>query len=269
MQYATYKPHGRAGIVTINRPERRNALSNAVLRDLREGLRLAEDDPTTRVVILTGAGPEAFCAGGDLREMATTSDALSEHEGRGQLADVFNDLWRMGKPTVAAVDGYCLAGGFGIALACDVVLATEQSQFGAPEVKVGLWPYMITLPLIRSMRPKDALWLMITGEYVSARRGIELGFVKEVVANRDHLDARIQEISAQVSGGSPQALKLGRSSFYSVVDSDAEIRLRKLHSDLGVALTMPDAAEGLAAFGEKRRPTWAQAPADDEPGADQ
>jgi enoyl-CoA hydratase len=254
-----YQVRGSAGVVTINRPERRNALSNAVLRDLRAGLRRAQEDPAARVVVLTGAGGEAFCAGGDLREMADRRDPVDEHQGRGDLAEIFKDLWKLGKPTIARVDGFCLAGGFGLALACDIVLATQKSVFGAPEVKVGLWPYMITVPLLRSMRPKDALRLMMTGEIVSAQRGVELGFVSEVVPDGG-MDERVSELAQQLARVSPQAVRLGRSSFYSVVDADVGLRLSKLHADLGLALTTPDASEGLAAFAEKRPPAWAAWP---------
>ena len=164
-------------------------------------------------------------------------------------------LWTADKPTLARVNGHCLAGGFGIALACDLVVATPRSTFGSPEVKVGLWPYMISLPMIRSMPAKEALRLMLTGERVDAEEGKRIGFVSEIVAE-DVLDARIAEYAELFRAVSPQAVALGRRTFYSVLDHDPDARLALLHATLGVALTMPDAAEGMAAFAEKRSPRW-------------
>jgi len=250
-----YEVRDDVSIVTINRPEQRNALSNEVLAGLVAAVERASADPDTSCIVLTGAGDRAFCAGGDLKQMGATVDALAEHRGRGALATLFQTLWAAEKPTLARVNGYCMAGGFGIALACDLVLATPRSTFGSPEVKVGLWPYMISLPMIRSMPAKQALRLMLTGERVDAEEGKRIGFVSEIVAE-DVLDARITEYAEVFRTVSPQAVALGRRTFYSVLDHDPDARLALLHATLGVALTMPDAAEGLAAFAEKRSPRW-------------
>ena len=165
--------------VTINRPERRNAMSWEVMRGLRHVLSEAAQDSAVRVVVLAGSGDDAFCAGADLGKMTGADEPeagiLSVHEARGVLADVFGALWQLGKPTVARVQGFALAGGFGLALACDLVVASERARFGAPEVNVGLWPYMITVPLVRSMPPKQALELMLTGRMVDADRGTAPG----------------------------------------------------------------------------------------------
>src|SRR5438874_691003 len=162
--------------LTINRPERRNAISWGVISGLREALARAKDDAEVRVVVLTGAGEKAFCAGADLGGMADGDDGfLALHEGRGEMARLFEDLWQLGKPTIARVRGYALAGGFGLALACDFVVAADDACFGTPEVDVGLWPYMITVPLVRSMPPKKALELMLTGRRVNAEEADRLG----------------------------------------------------------------------------------------------
>ena len=134
-----------------------------------------------RVVVLTGAGDKAFCAGADLTGIAENAGAAAAHDGRGLLADLFRDMWSLGKPIVARVRGYALAGGFGLACACDLVVAADDAVFGTPEINVGLWPYMITVPLLRSMPPKTALDLMMTGRRVSAEEGARIGFVQRVV----------------------------------------------------------------------------------------
>ncbi|HZQ87331.1 MAG TPA: enoyl-CoA hydratase/isomerase family protein, partial [Acidimicrobiales bacterium] len=154
--------------ITINRPERRNAMSWGVISGIREAVASARDDADVRVVVLTGAGDKAFCAGADLTGMRADSSYLEVHDGRGQLAKLFLDFWSLGKPTIARVRGYALAGGFGLALSCDLVVAADDAQFGTPEIDVGLWPYMITVPLMRSMPPKKALELMMTGRRVNA-----------------------------------------------------------------------------------------------------
>jgi enoyl-CoA hydratase/carnithine racemase len=241
--------------LTINRPDRRNALSWAVMTQLRAGLAAAKADPAVRVVVITGAGDKAFCAGADLTGMAADSGYAAAHDGRGELARLFRDMWELGKPTIARVRGYALAGGFGLALACDFVVASDDAQFGTPEVDVGLWPFMITVPLVRSMPPKKALELMLTGRRVRADEADRIGFVTSV-APADQLDAAVDELAHTLASKSPATVKLGRDSFYAVWDQDAEDALRLLHPLLTVITGTEDAAEGIAAFAEKRPPVW-------------
>jgi len=245
--------------VTINRPERRNAMSWEVMHGLRQVLARASEDDDVRVVVLGGAGEDAFCAGADLAKMtgADEPDAgvLAVHEERGVLAEVFDALWRLGKPTVARVQGFALAGGFGLALACDLVVASERARFGAPEVNVGLWPYMITVPMVRSMPPKQALELMLTGRIVDAAEGQRLGFVTRVVAPEE-LDEAVSELAQTLAAKSPAVMKLGRDAFYAVWDMAAPDALAHLHAMLSLTTQTEDAAEGIAAFLEKRAPRW-------------
>src|SRR5438105_1809233 len=141
----------------------------------------ATSDAAVRVVTLTGAGDKAFCAGADLTGMRADAGWAEVHDGRGELARLFRSMWELGKPIVARVRGYALAGGFGLCLACDFVVAADDAQFGTPEIDVGLWPFMITVPLMRSMPPKVALELMMTGRRVSADEAQRIGFVNRVV----------------------------------------------------------------------------------------
>jgi enoyl-CoA hydratase/carnithine racemase len=166
-----YEVEGPVARLTIDREARRNALSDRVVAELRAALAAAREDRAVRVVVLTGAGERAFCAGADLEGMGgTEGGALAAHRARGEVAALFEDLWSLGKPTIARVRGYALAGGFGLALACDFVVAADDAQFGTPEIDVGLWPFMITVPLVRSMAPKRALELMLTGRRWGATR---------------------------------------------------------------------------------------------------
>ncbi len=253
---------GGVATVTINRPERRNALSWAVIGELRSVLATLRDDDSVRVVVLTGAGDRAFCAGADLDGMAgPTAEAgsatgfLELHEGRGGLAGLFLDLWSLGKPTIARVRGYALAGGMGLALACDFVVAADDAQFGTPEIDVGLWPFMITVPLVRSMPPKKVLELMLTGRRVGAAEAERVGFVNRVVPV-DGLDEAVAELAGALVTKSPAIVKLGRDSFYAVWDRAAADALEYLHPMLTLTTLTNDAKEGLAAFAEKRRPEW-------------
>jgi enoyl-CoA hydratase/carnithine racemase len=241
--------------VTINRPERRNALSWTVMTELRGAFALAKADAEVRVVVLTGAGDKAFCAGADLTGMAEGAGWAALHDARGELARLFREMWDVGKPIVARVRGYALAGGFGLALACDMVVASDDSQFGTPEIDVGLWPYMITVPLVRSMPPKVALELMMTGRRVGAEEAQRIGFVNQVVPV-DKLDGAVAALAATLAAKSPAIMKLGRDSFYAVWDQAADDALRLLHPLLTITANTEDAAEGITAFAEKRTPNW-------------
>jgi enoyl-CoA hydratase/carnithine racemase len=250
-----YDVDGPVATLTIDRPERRNALAWTTVGELRDGLAAAKADRAVRVVVLTGAGDRAFSAGADLSGMQAGASQVELHEGRGQLARLFADLWSLGKPTIARVRGYCLAGGFGVALACDLVVAADDAVFGTPEVDVGIWPMMITVPLLRSMPPKAALELMMTGRRVTAEEAARIGFVNRVVPV-DELDAAVAELAATLAAKSPAAIKIGRDAFYDVVDLDAAHALRLLQAGLTVVNATEDSTEGIRAFQEKRPPTW-------------
>ncbi|MEY2399386.1 MAG: hypothetical protein QOJ00_2560 [Actinomycetota bacterium] len=241
--------------LTINRPERRNALSWDVIAQMRTRIADAKADASVHVLVITGAGDKAFCAGADLGNMADGASFLELHDGRGGLASLFEEMWALGKPTIARVQGYALAGGFGLALACDLVIAADNAVFGTPEIDVGLWPYMITVPLTRSMPPKKALELMLTGRRVDAAEADRIGFVTRVVPVAE-LDRAVAELAATLAAKSPSIVKLGRDSFYEVWDRSAAEALALLHPLLTLTTLTDDAQEGIAAFSEKRPPEW-------------
>jgi len=241
--------------VTINRPERRNAMSYGVMQGLRDAVGAAKADDEVRVLVLAGAGDRAFCAGADLGGIAENAGAAADHDGRGLLANLFRELWGLGKPTIARVRGYALAGGFGLALACDLVVAADDAQFGTPEVNVGLWPYMITVPLLRSMPARTVLELQMTGRRVDAAEAARIGFVNRVVPVAG-LDAVVDELAATLAAKSPLVMRWGRDAFYRVLEMDADSALDLLQGMLTVHTLSGDAAEGVAAFAEKRDPVW-------------
>jgi enoyl-CoA hydratase/carnithine racemase len=250
-----YDVRDHVALLTIDREDRRNALSWTLIGELRRALATAKADADVRVVVITGAGTRAFCAGADLDGMAAGAGFAELHDGRGQLADLFRELYALGKPTIARVRGFALAGGFGLALACDLVVAADDAVFGTPEVTLGLWPHMITVPMLRAMAPKRALELMLTGRRVDAAEAERIGFVTKVVP-ADELDASVAALANELVARSPLTLRQGRDSFYAVWDQDVEASLRLLHPLLTVTASSEDAAEGIAAFTEKRAPVW-------------
>jgi enoyl-CoA hydratase/carnithine racemase len=171
------------------------------------------------------------------------------------LADLFRLIVRGGKPTVARVNGHALAGGFGLAVACDIVICVEDAKLGTPEISVGLWPMMISAVLLRSMPRKVVLDLMMTGRLIDPEEAQRLGAVSRVVA-RHQLDSAVDEVVESLSSKSSAILELGRDSFYSVADLDFDSALDRLQGGLTAVALTEDAREGVAAFLEKRTPNW-------------
>lgn len=245
--------------VTINRPERRNALTWGTVALLRQVLGRAKADTGVRVVVLTGAGVKAFCAGADLASVVTVvADGTSvdeAHRDRGELAQLFVDLWSLGKPTIARVRGAALAGGFALAVACDLVVAADDAVFGVPEIDVGLWPFLATVPLVRALPPRKALELMMTGRRVGADEGERIGFVTRAVAV-DELDAAVDDLAATLASKPAGPMRLGRDAFYQVWGLGAREAFAQLHPLLTLASMSEEAREGTAAFAERRPPHW-------------
>jgi len=241
--------------LTINRPERRNAMSFTVLRELGRHLEQIATDDRIRVIVLGGAGDRAFSAGADLTGMDSDAGPISAHEARGLLADIFRRLSISAKPSIARVQGFALAGGFGLALACDFVIASTNAEFGTPEINVGLWPYMITVPLLRSMPPRLALELMATGRRMSPQEAAGAGLVNRLVSP-DELDREVEAFAQGLAAKSPLILKLGRQSFYRAMGMDPDDALDYLQAMLTLTMASEDTAEGIEAFVEKRTPQW-------------
>jgi enoyl-CoA hydratase len=250
-----YQPHGPAAWITINRPERRNALSDEVIDDLTGAVTAAGGDVDARVVVLTGAGDQAFCAGADLGGFTGEGSRVQMHHGRRKLADLFIAMQRCPKPIIARVNGKALAGGFGLMLACDLVVAAGDAEFGTPEINVGLWPYMITAVISRNVPRKIALEMMLTGKRVPADEAARWGIVNRVVARED-LDQAVDDVVGELAGKSPLILRLGKESFYRAQDMSFEDALSYLHSMLTVNLESEDVIEGVTAFAQKRKPEW-------------
>lgn len=244
---------GRATIA-IDDPEKRNPMSVETMRGLVDSTRAAVDDPNVRVIVYTGAGDRAFSAGGDLSG-SFVDDPIGLHRHRGDIAELFRLMWRGGKPTVARVNGHALAGGFGLAVACDITICVEDVKLGTTEVKVGLWPMMISAVLARVLPRKAALELMLTGRIIDPREALRLGAVSRVV-ERSELDDVVDEVVEALARLSPATLLLGKDSFDAMADSDLDAALDRLQGGLTEVALTDDAREGVMAFLEKRPPEW-------------
>lgn len=242
---------GRATF-TIDDPDRRNPLTDGVVASLLDGLRTLPSG--TRVVVITGAGDKAFCAGGDLSG-GFFDDPLASHHDRARLAELFRALRRIDQPVIARVNGHALAGGFGLMLACDLAVAADHATFGTPEVDVGLFPMMITTVIQRSLPPKAALELMMSGRRISADEALQLGAVSQVVAGED-LDTAVDELVASLTSKSAAVLAMGKHSFYAVQDLGFDAALDQLTVGITAVAMTEDAREGLAAFVGKRTPDF-------------
>jgi len=240
--------------ITIDDPQRRNPLSTETMAQLAEAVTRATHDPDVRVVVITGAGDKAFSAGGDLSG-GFMDTPIATHGSRGALADLFRNLRRCDKPVVARVNGHALGGGFGLAAACDIVIAVEDALMGTPEIRVGLWPMMISA-VLQPIVPQKALFeMMATGRRFPASEGVGLGVVSRAVP-RDELDAAVDETVAALLSYSPATLALGKAAFYAIADLDLDAALDYLHIGLTATGTTEDAVEGITAFVEKRHPEW-------------
>ncbi len=240
--------------MTIDDPARHNPMSNEVMAGLLDGVRRAAADPEVRVIVFTGAGNRAFCAGGDLSSGFIDSP-LGGHAERGALADLFREMRRCRKPTIARVNGHALAGGFGLAAACDIVISVEEATFGTTEIKVGLWPMMISAVLGRLVPARVALDLMMTGRRISAAEAQRIGVVSRVVPAAE-LDATLDEIVDALVAVSPAVLALGKAAFYAVEDMPFDAALDHLQTGLTAVAATEDGPEGVRAFVEKRPPVW-------------
>jgi enoyl-CoA hydratase/carnithine racemase len=242
--------------LTIDREDKRNALSAAVMQDLLDAVRGVAADVDTRVVVIGSAGERVFCAGADLAVMAGDATGLERHDGRGLLARLVAAMRECPVPIVARVQGICLAGGIGLALGCDVVLATRSASFGMPEIDRGLWPFMVSALLARHVSPKHALDLMLTGDRFDAKTAYRLGLVSRVFDD-EGFEREVDAYVAKLAAAAPVAVRLGKAAWVAATETPSlPVALEAMQAQLSLLTTTADAAEGIAAFFDKRPPRW-------------
>ena len=246
---------GQIATITLNRPDKRNAMSAAMIAELQTALDEIEKSHA-RVGILTGAG-KAFCSGMDLEMLSAISQQspAENQEDSRRMAKMFRRIWSFSRPLIAAVNGAALAGGCGIATLCDFTLAVPEAKFGYTEVKIGFLPALVSVFLTRQIGEKKARDLLLTGRILEAAEAKEFGLVNEIV-HAENLMARSKELAEVLIAASPGSLsrakRLMTSSAAASVDHDLE---RAILENARIRCT-PDFKEGLASFLEKRKPIW-------------
>ena len=241
--------------VTLDSPENRNALSNALLSDLIDAFGSARDDERVRCVVLTSSHEEVFSAGGSLDQFAADVPLVHKHFATERFPRLFKAIMGLGKPTICAANGHVLAGALGLALCCDLVVAKEGVRFGTPEINVGVFPFMIMALVYRNVPRKKTNELLLLGEQISAEDAREAGIVNRVVA-AGGFDAAVDEWAVKLASKSPVMMRLGKDAMYRQLDMPFEDALDFLRSQLSLAFTTDDIQEGVTAFFEKREPEW-------------
>jgi enoyl-CoA hydratase len=240
-------------ILTINRPEKRNALNTAVRTALSEALASSAADPAVRVVVFTGAGDQAFVAGADVAEFAGRTPIEQREAMR---AGLFDDVWAFPKPTIAMINGYCLGGGCELALACDLRIGADSAQLGQPEVRLGIIPGGgATQRLPRLVGYGKALQLVLTGELVDAVSAYEIGLLDEIVPAVE-LRERTLEIARSMAEKSPVTLAIAKRALRAALEMPLSAGLAHERDLFALAFATEDKEEGVRAFLEKRPPEW-------------
>jgi len=249
-----YETKDNIATITLNRPEKMNRLSVDNMKQLCSALDRARDDSEVRVVIITGAGDKAFCAGADLNDFRGLG-ALEARKKFEAFADISRKFIVLEKPSIASVNGLALAGGFGLAIYPDITIASEKAMFGLPEINVGLWSCIVSVALPRIIGRKKALELLMTGRLISAVQAESMGLINCVVPH-NKLARATEELARELSVKSPLILRLGRRSFYGMLDMEYEKGINYILDALAVIISTEDCQEGVAAFVEKRKPIW-------------
>jgi enoyl-CoA hydratase/carnithine racemase len=254
-EQVTYEVADGVATVTLNNPEKRNMLSGQMLAELVDAMERARDSEEARAVVLTGAGDKTFCAGADLGGFAADVPLIEKHFASDLFLDFFRLMPRLGKPSLCAVNGHVLAGGMGLALSCDLVIAKQGATFGTPEINVGAFPYMIMAIIYRNVPRKKVNEMLLLGERLSAEQAVEFGLANKVVAAGE-FDAAVAEWAGKLASKSPLLMRLGHDAIYRQQDMALDDALEFLRSQLSLTLTTDDILEGVTAFFEKRDPEW-------------
>src|SRR6266545_1626818 len=249
-----YEADSGVATVTLNDPEKRNRLSAEMLAQLVEAIRHARDDGEARAVVLTGAG-KAFCAGADLGGFGSEAPVIHKHFGTDLFLEFFRLMPRLGKPSLCAANGHVVAGGMGLALSCDLVIAKEGADFWTPEINIGAFPYMIMSIIYRNVPRKKVNEMILLGERLSAADAVRYGLANKVVAEAE-FDGAVKDWAQKLASKSPVLMRLGHDAMYRQQDMALDDALEYLRSQLSLTFTTEDIAEGAQAFFEKREPKW-------------
>jgi methylglutaconyl-CoA hydratase len=246
--------HNQVLWLTINREQARNALNDAVLVKMADCFKDAQRDESLRAIVVTGAGNRAFCAGGDLKSGSATFE-FDYSQPSTTYADLMRTVHETNLPTIARVNGHCLAGGMGVLAMCDMAVAADNSTFGLPEVKIGMFPMQVAALLRRIVPARVFAELCYSGESISAADALELHLVNYVVPAAE-LDAKVNWLLNRIVSRSPTAIRRGKYALRASMDMTLEQSLAYMETQLGTLSLTKDASEGIASFNEKRPPNW-------------
>jgi len=241
--------------ITLNEPDTRNALSDELLSGLIDALSRARDEEGVRCVVLASSHEKVFSAGGNLGGFAAEVPLVHKHFATERFPAVFRLLGELGKPSVCAARGHVLAGALGLALACDLVIASEAATFGTPEINVGVFPFMIMALIYRNVPRKKTNELLLLGDRIDAHEALSFGIVNRVVAP-DGFDAAVADWAGRLAAKSPVLMRLGKDAMFRQQDMAFADALEFLHAQLTIAFSTEDILEGVTAFFEKRPPQW-------------
>lgn len=245
---------GPALWITINRSEKRNAINGDVVAGISRGYREAHEDPSIRVIVLTGSGEKAFCAGADLQNTGAAF-AMDFSKPNVDYADLLRLSQRATKPAIARINGVCMAGGMGLLCMADMAVAVDQAIFGLPEVKVGVFPMQV-LSLLQSIAPRRLVneWC-ITGEPFDAHAARDAGLLNYVVPVAE-FDAKVDWLIGRIIDKSPTAIRRGKYAMRAIASMSFDESIAYTESQIALLAMTEDAKEGLKAFAEKRKPHW-------------
>lgn len=241
--------------VTLDDPQTRNALGDELLDELLAHLGSLDTDDGVRVVVLTSSHDRIFSSGGNLKAFADDRPTITKYAGLDRFPRLYALLGSMGKPVVCAANGDVLAGAFGLALACDLVIAKDSVRFGCPEINVGAFPFMISALIYRNVGRMKANELMMLGDVITAAEARDLGFVNAVVP-AEKFDDVLREWTDRLAAKSPLLMRLGKQAIAATRDLALRDALDVLQAQLALAFTTEDLVEGVTAFREKREPVW-------------
>jgi len=255
-QFILYEVSESIATITVNRPEVRNALTQALMEELADAINQADEDTEVRVLILTGAGEKAFVGGADINEVGARTTLTELGPKSRTRRSVYTKLEHLSKPSIAAVNGFALGGGCEMALACTLRIAADTARFGQPEINLGIIPGLGgTQRLVRLVGKGNAMEMILTGDLIRADHALRIGLVNRVVP-ADQLMAEVRGLAGKLAAKAPLALRAAKDAVDYGAEMSLEVALEVENRLFAIVSGSEDRAEGVTAFLEKRQPEW-------------